>query len=72
MKKMSRAEPDLLLHQVLQVRDPLRVFRVAADVVLVEEGLWWQEGEEPNAHDTVSHARHIQRLSCARNAARTS
>lgn len=36
----------LLLHQVLQVRDPLRVFRVAADVVLVEEGLRGRGGED--------------------------
>lgn len=33
------APPHLLLHQILQMCDPLRVLRVAADVVLIEERL---------------------------------
>lgn len=31
--------PHLLLHQVLQLRDLLRVVRVAGDVILIEERL---------------------------------
>lgn len=31
--------PDLFLHQILQVRDPLRILWVTVDVVLIKEGL---------------------------------
>ncbi len=36
---MIKADPDLFLHQVLQMCDPLCVLWVAADVVLIKEGL---------------------------------
>ena len=34
-----KAESDLLLHQILQVCDPLCIFWVTADEVLIKEGL---------------------------------
>lgn len=34
-----KAESDLLLHQILQMCDPLCVLWVTADVVLIKEGL---------------------------------
>lgn len=36
---MIKADPHLFLHQVLQMCDPLCVLWVAADVVLIKEGL---------------------------------
>lgn len=38
-QRACKRRTHLLLHKVLEVCDPLRVLRVAADVVLVEEGL---------------------------------
>lgn len=38
----SKAEADLLLHQILQMCDPLCIFWVTADVVFVKEGLLWK------------------------------
>lgn len=35
----SKAESDLLLHQIFEMCDPLCVFWVTADVVFIKEGL---------------------------------
>lgn len=42
----GRFRSHLLLHQVFELRDLVRVFRVAADVVLIKERLVEQEEDQ--------------------------
>ena len=44
-----KAESDLLLHQILQMCDPLCVLWMTADVVLIKEGLLYQSHKMMNS-----------------------
>ena len=44
-----KAESDLLLHQILQMCDPLCVLWMTADVVLIKEGLLHQSHKMMNS-----------------------
>lgn len=57
----SSPRTHLLLHQVLQVGDPLRVLGVTADVVLVEEGLRQRRGGKRREGDAADSRKEIEK-----------